>query len=444
MIEWIASLAAAAFGLSLAFLMTGAEMAAIGSNRRRFHETGDDGGMDRGGTDIEILLGDLRRALSATLAGKALALACLAIGLQGLAARAFSLSAASPRLGPFHASDALALLLAPALFLLFGEVAARAYYRKRALVKPPAPLRLLAPLAWIVAPLIQTIRVALRALLWPWGGASAGRALSREDLARVFDLPAEAPSQASSGEERGEALAAHESMIQNILDMQKTRAVEIMRPLIDVTAIRLGQMNLEGLKALSRATGYSRFPVFRDRIIHLEGFVSVYDVLKNTDPTRDRLEDFIRPAVFIPELARANHLLQRFLAERLSEAILVDEFGACSGLITREDLLEEIVGDIEDEFDRAEPEWIVRQADGGWICDGAVDLDDLNEALGAQFPKDGFETLAGWIFETLARVPLPGDWALFEDWRVEVLEMNRNAIEKVCVRRIAPPAASGA
>jgi CBS domain containing-hemolysin-like protein len=437
MIAALPSLGGFLASIGIVFLLSGAETAAIAANRRRFRE--DEAAGDRSAAGVTDLLEDLRRLLGATLAARVLAMIVAVASLRGCLGR-LGFEWLDRRCGPgfFTVADWVALALVPPLLTGVGEILARACFRPRA----DAAIRLLTPPLYLLSaamtPLVGGVQAVFRLLLRPLGGRRA-RAFSRDDLAELFGGMPEAQNRpALAPEESADLDTAAGSMIHNIVDLEKTRVCEVMRPLTDVVAIRLGETTIEGVKELARRTGFSKFPVFRERIIHLVGYVTIYDILRSDNPAKSRLEDFVREAYYAPESMRVNDLLDQFLDRQLTAAIVIDEYGACCGLVTREDLLEEIVGEIEDEFDDEAPTLLTPEGEGGCLCEAQIDIDDLNEALSTHFPKDGFETLGGWVYATLGRVPKPGDSAPFEDLVVEVAEMEGPVIHKVRIRPNGP------
>jgi len=222
-------------------------------------------------------------------------------------------------------------------------------------------------------------------------------------------------------------------MIHGIFNLEKTRAREVMKPLVDLVVVHLPE-RVGAVRELARQTGYSRFPVYRDRITNLTGYLDIYDILA-AEPADDRPADsYAREVLYVPETKRLDSLLQKLLHGRHKVAIAVDEYGGCSGWVTREDLLEEIVGEIEDEFDEAaEP---IRQLDRrSWRVRADVHIDDLNAHIGLRLPSLEFDTLGGFVYDTLGRVPQVGDSFVDNEVRYELLEMDNRRIVSVEITR---------
>ncbi len=225
-----------------------------------------------------------------------------------------------------------------------------------------------------------------------------------------------------------------EEIIYNLLDLENTLVREVMKPINSVVAIRLEGATLKRLYALSRRTGYSRFPVYHDRIVDLVGYVNVYDALNSSDSDCD-LEGLIEAPFFVPEFMRVSELLTEFRRREKHAAVVVDEYGGSSGWITREDVLEEIVGEIEDEFD-ARRNRIYPCEDGSYLIEGSLDIDDLAEELDLEIEdaEPQYDTVAGFILMRLGRIPVFGDSVPWGNANLIVERMHKNQIAQIRVR----------
>jgi CBS domain containing-hemolysin-like protein len=329
-------------------------------------------------------------------------------------------------------TTALAFLAAMPIMLVLGEVVPRRLFRERS---DRLLFRLYHPLRWsliVLGPLARAgIWLAQRVARWSAKcDLPPGALVHSEPLQSLLAVAAEPMSPTTGGE------TTEHRMIHSIFDLQKTRAREVMRPLVDLVVVHLPE-TVGAVREAARLSGYSRFPVYRDRIINLVGYLDIYDLLA-AEPTADQGADsYVREALYVPETKRLDDLLQEMLRGRHKVAIVVDEHGSCSGWITREDLLEEIVGEIEDEFDEAaEP---IRQLDKQTcLVSAAIHIDDLNASLNLHLPSDEFDTLAGFVCDVLGRIPQPGD--SFEDnaVRYEVAEMDNRRIVSVRITLSTP------
>ena len=219
-------------------------------------------------------------------------------------------------------------------------------------------------------------------------------------------------------------------LLQSIVDFGDALVREVMTPRPDVVAIR-DTATVGDVRALFREQEYSRFPVYKDSLDNIAGFVFVKDlvILSTADDARP-VTTLLRPAVFVPETKRVPELLKQFQRHQAQCAIVVDEYGGTAGLVTIEDLLEEIVGEIRDEYD-VESEPIVDEGGGRYVFSGKVNIDEVMQRLNVEIERDGFETVGGYLLSHLGRVPAIGETFEMDGLTVEVLEAERRRINKV-------------
>jgi putative hemolysin len=219
-------------------------------------------------------------------------------------------------------------------------------------------------------------------------------------------------------------------LLQSIVDFGDTLVREVMTPRPDIVAIR-ESATVGDVRALFREQEYSRFPVYKDSLDNIAGFVFVKDLvtLSTNDDSRP-ITGLLRPAVFVPETKRVPELLKQFQRQQAQCAIVVDEYGGTAGLVTIEDLLEEIVGEIRDEYD-VESEPIVDEGDGRFVVSGKANIDELAQRLNVEIERGGFETVGGYLLSNIGRVPAIGEKFEIDGLTVEVLEAERRRINKV-------------
>ena len=253
------------------------------------------------------------------------------------------------------------------------------------------------------------------------------------------DDTAEEASQATTaylntGEQEGLIEGEERRLLQSIVDFGDTLVREVMTPRPDIVAIP-EDATIGELRALFREQEYSRFPVFRENLDNIAGFVFVKDLvaLDAADDARP-ITSLLRPAVIVPESKRVSELLKQFQRQQTQIAIVVDEYGGTAGLVTIEDMLEEIVGEIRDEYD-VESEPIVDEGGGRFVVHGKVDIDEVAQRLGVQIEREGFETVGGFLMTHLGRVPAVGERVDIDGLTVEVLEVDRRRMHKVRIRR---------
>ena len=240
-----------------------------------------------------------------------------------------------------------------------------------------------------------------------------------------------------AGEEQGLIEGDEKRLLQSIVDFGDTLVREVMTPRPDIVAVQ-GDASVAELRALFREQEYSRFPVYRENLDNILGIIRVKDLLQIDDSALDRhpITPLVRPATFVPETKRVPELLKEFQRKQVQLAIVVDEYGGTAGLVTIEDLLEEIVGEIRDEDD-VETEPIVDEGNGSFVFSAKVSFDELRERLGLEIEPEGFETVGGYILARVGRVPAVGESFELDGMHVEVLEAERRRIHKVRFRRPA-------
>jgi putative hemolysin len=223
-------------------------------------------------------------------------------------------------------------------------------------------------------------------------------------------------------------------LLQSIVDFGDTLVREVMTPRPDIVAIA-ETATIGNLRALFREQEYSRFPVYKESLDNIAGFVFIKDlVLLDSGDDGRSLAAFVRPAVVVPETKRVPELLKQFQRQQTQCAIVVDEYGGTAGLVTIEDLLEEIVGEIRDEYD-VESERIVDEGNGRFVFSGKVDIDEVVQRLNVQIDRAGFETVGGYLMSHLGRVPTVGERFDVDGLSVEVLDAERRRVNKVRIAR---------
>jgi magnesium and cobalt exporter, CNNM family len=235
-------------------------------------------------------------------------------------------------------------------------------------------------------------------------------------------------------------------LLRSVVDFGETLVREVMTPRPDIVAIR-ADATVDDLRRLVREQEYSRLPVYTENLDNIAGLVVVKDLIQMIDASvgSHKVREIMRPAAFVPETKRVAELLREFQQGRFQLAIVVDEYGGTAGLVTVEDVVEELVGEIRDEYDlEAEP--IVRQADDSYVFSAKVGIGDMVDRLdldGVEIEGGGFETVGGYILSRVGRVPAVGERFTFDGLDVEILEAERRRIHKVRLRRAAEAPAEG-
>jgi len=218
-------------------------------------------------------------------------------------------------------------------------------------------------------------------------------------------------------------------ILSNVFDLYTMRVKESMTPRTDIVAVE-ENTSLEELRQICIESGYSKLPVYRENIDNIVGIAFAYDLFGKPAS----LQAMMRPAKFVPESKSAKDLLQEFLANKASIAIVIDEYGGTAGLVTREDLLEELFGDIQDEFDTDEA--VMRQLDDNtYIVSGRAKIDELYEHFDVMLPEGDYETVAGYLLEHLGTIPALQEEYLLHGYRFIIVQATSNRIDLVRIIR---------
>ncbi|MCL7452437.1 MAG: hemolysin family protein [Anaerolineae bacterium] len=290
---------------------------------------------------------------------------------------------------------------------------------------------------WVARPLAVLATVAIpivRLMVWISNGISRLFGVeARSDLAFVTEE--EIKVLVDAGEEEGFIQEEEKEMIYSIFELGDTLVREVMVPRIDVVALEVATPMLDSLDTIMEA-GHSRIPVFAETIDNIMGVLYAKDLLPYLREGRTDipLKSILREAYFIPETKKASDLLPDLQQRRVHMAVVVDEYGGMAGIVTIEDILEEIVGEIQDEYDTEEP-FVQFIDEDEYVFDARVDLDDLNRLMDVTLPTEDSDTLGGFIYTALGKVPVVGDMVAFGEMELQVESVTGRRIKKVRVRR---------
>jgi len=329
----------------------------------------------------------------------------------------------------------LAYLILTFFHVVLGELVPKAVALSHAegtALQVSAPVRafftLFAPLIWVLR---RATDVVVRALRVP--SPSAERDVLSEAELRML---------VSRSTQQGEIEEEEQQMIDKVFVFGDKDAADVMVARPDVVAL---SVSLPPQDALETVLGspYTRYPVYRETLDDVVGVLHVRDlfsavVAQDRDLSGVKLEELLRPAYVVPETKDLASLLQEFRRTSNHFAVVVDEYGAMAGICTLEDLLEEIVGEIEDEFDVPE-EQIVQIDDDSYRVDGMFPIEEFNDRFGTELPEEDFHTIAGFVFGQLGRAPEPGDDVSWDGLRFDVLEVDGNRIERIAVTFVERP-----
>ncbi|WP_069130441.1 hemolysin family protein [Rhodohalobacter halophilus] len=288
-------------------------------------------------------------------------------------------------------------LIASIIILLIGEILFKAIFRIQAdfMVKVIAvPLRLI---NYLLRPLIA-ISNSSSSILVKWlkvGNERSDKVFRRQDVEMIFKELRDSGGSEDIDQDDSEIL-------HNVLELSNKRVRDTMVPRTEIIAIDKNA-SIEELKNLFITSGFSKIPVYQDTIDDIIGVVFAYDLFSNPE----QISDILRPVKLIPSSKKSKDLLQEFRQTNISVAIVIDEYGGTAGMVTIEDLIEEVVGDIQDEYDKTD-EVIKKISDNTYVISGNVELDELEEAyseIQLQDSEDEFETVAGYIISHIGRIP---------------------------------------
>lgn len=406
---------------------SGSELAIISARKSRIAQLVAGG--DPKAKIVESLQDDPHRFLATVQIG---------VTLVGTMASAVGGAAAIQYLKPFflaapfefmrHAAEPLAITVVVVLIayftLIFGELVPKTVglqYADAMSLRVAKPIQFIATVGSVA---VSFLAASNRAVLYLIGIRAEGgqEFITREEVQHIIQ----------EGQETGVFSASEREFIENIFDFTHTCVREVMVPRTRIVGLDLNAPRQEMLQTILE-NKYSRYPVYRGTIEEIAGFVHGKDFLGKMvqEPGFD-LESIVRPSYYVPESKKVNSLLKEMQRKRIHMAMIVDEYGGISGLVTTEDLLEELVGEIEDEHDVGEPGKVQRLADGSIIVDAMISLSDLADFLEIKREDDvPYDTLAGLILDRLGRFPEMGERVQVDGLVFVCEEVTKTAILKV-------------
>ena len=316
------------------------------------------------------------------------------------------------------------------LLLIFGELVPKTIglqYADIMALRLARPIYLLERIGGIV---VSLLTLSCKGVLFIMGVKGKAQAfITREEVQHIV----------AEGRDTGVFSATEHEYIKNIFDFTHTSVREVMVPRMRMAALDLELSRREMINLIVE-NQYSRYPVFRGSVENIAGFIHGKDFLGRivTDPDFD-INAIVRPPFYVPEGKKVNELLKEMQRKRIHMALVVDEYGGISGLATTEDLLEELVGEIEDEHDIGEPRRVQRLADGSLSVDALISISDLEDHLGIELGEDlPYDTLAGLILNQLGRFPEKGEKLEIDGFILVCEEVKKTSIDKVRIIRQEP------
>ena len=401
-----------ALGLLASAVFSAVETAIVSANRTRLSHRAQEG--DGAAARTLRFLDDPRRLFGATLVGNNLATVFVATLATLWVSHRFGESAV-----PW------AVLALTVLLLVVGEIVPKSIARAQA---DRLVLILSGPLESFDAamrPLVVAVTAASTALLRLFGVRTSPTrgAMSRQDFQLLLD----------ESEETGQVAPGQGRILSRVLDFGETTVAEVMRPRTDIVAVETGTLVREAIQ-LVEETGFTRIPAYRGNPDQIVGFVHLFDLLK-TPGIGLPVDGLLRPIGFVPEGKPCDELLREMRARHRPIMIVVDEYGGTAGLVTIEDLVEELVGDIKNEEESAHVP-IRHEGPNRWTADGTTRVFDVNEALDLELPEGDYETLGGLVIERLGRIPAVGESIQAGSVRLEVLAADRRRVLQVAIVRL--------
>lgn len=385
---------------------SGSEIAIVGSDRLLLKARADDG--DRGAQRVLELLQRPTRLVGTCLLGTNLA----TITGATLAAMVFAPMGRFAELG-------VVLVYTP-LSIVFAELVPKSVYHQYAPKLAPVVAIPIGGLAWLFGPLLLAIEAVTRALLALVGASDAQvNTVRREDIRLLLDS-ADTP----------DIRADEKEIIRRVFHFSEKSVGDAMVPLIDTVGVA-DTATVDEAIAVMIEQGYSRLPVYRRRVDRIVGVVSHQDLLfaDGSDPVASRMS----PVLFVPETKPVDALFLELRRRRQRIAVVVDEYGGAVGLISIEDILEEIVGDIEDEYDTEAP-LVRRVGEHAWMASGRVEAETLERHTGFVLPPGEYRTLAGYLLWKLGHVPSSGERVVTDGYTFVVSLANERAILEVAIQ----------
>jgi len=310
--------------------------------------------------------------------------------------------------------------------LVFGEIVPKSLAVANAETISKRVARPIEIISLVLFPLIKFFKMIIIALYYLFGKKSlkVKKEITQEDLITLID----------AGKDEGVIEEEEKKMIKNIFEFGDTMVKEVMIPRVDMAYIS-SDTKIGSILKLIKKMGHSRIPVYEDTIDNIIGILYAKDLLGiyeqwYTSKEKFDLKEIIREAYFVPENKKIDELLDIFQKDRIQIAIAVDEYGGTAGLVTMEDVVEEVVGEIIDEYDKEIKLFEIIEENTIRV-DGNISIEEINEILNIEIPENDFETLGGFIFDLLGRVPKKGEKIKYHNLKIIIEQVVKNRIRRV-------------
>lgn len=398
-------------------LFSGAEIAIVSADRARLRAKAEEGNR---GASLALDLLEKPEWLMGTILTCHNASFVTNVSLATIAAINF--------VGPTY-GEALSVALVIPLLVVFGEVVPKGYCQDRADELAPLLARIVWGARLLVYPLVWLISALIGAALGL--GTRNGEStpfVTRQELESLMEEQSD-----------GDVQVLERQMIGRIFTFGELDMENVLVPIVDLSAVDEESMVGEVIEKIED-DGHSRILIYRENLHHIVGVVHARDILGLGADAAGSLrekEGLIRSAYFVPETKPADSLLDELMSRKEKMAVVVDEYGACTGIVTMEDLVEEIVGDIADEYDVDEVRMFHKMGEEQYLVDSRMEVEDVREALSLPIPEGDYETLAGYLLERFEHIPNEGEYISLEGWTLTVESANERQIETVRLERNA-------
>lgn len=318
----------------------------------------------------------------------------------------------------------VATIAVTAIVLVIGEITPKSLANRF----PENFSLVVAPVIWrlehILRPIARVFVAIARGLfrLFRVGAGKDQRAVTEEDIRAM----------AKMGERTGDIESAEREIIHSLFELAELSVREVMTPRVDIYSLE-SPVTLDDVRRAVRETPHSRYPVIKEDMDHLIGILYVKDLLAMpTEPTTTNIHRVLRDPVYVPESKSVLDLLLEMRSDRIAFAVVTDEHGGIDGIVTITDLLSELVGELQDEYDDDEPTVLAMGA-GQWLVDGRLSVEELSELIGEDLPTGEYTTVAGLILDLTGRIPTEGESVTLGDIELTVARMDRNRVDRVSI-----------
>lgn len=330
-----------------------------------------------------------------------------------------------------YIGEVLAVVIATAiitlLILILGEITPKTFAKHNPEKFALLTIKTLVMMSYVLSPLVKALVFITNPLVKLLGGKLTAQSsfITEDEIRTLIDV----------GEKEGAIEKEEQEMIHSVLKFGDIIVREVMTPRIDIDCVDLNN-DREKIINLIVETGHSKVPVYKDNLDNIQGIIYVKDLLnawRNNELVA--MEDLIRPPYYVPETKKVNALLREFKKGALHVAIVVDEYGITAGLVTVEDLVEEIVGDIINEYDLEEM-GIEPAGDGTVIIKGKTDIKKVNDKLKINLPSVDFKTVGGFVIDLMGRVPRLGEEVKYRNLIIEIIDVGKRRVKKIKIKKL--------